>query len=1784
MIHQPELFATTSSPGPQGTLRALLVAVRSYPNIPEDWGTTLAGCHNDLVAMRQSLLDRGFAAANVRLLLDPVDGCDCPVCAGLLPQREGLPTRQGILDAVHELTDACATEDVAVIYYSGHGSEMLGRHLQAGQRIQTLVPHDSGRGRAQNRDINDGEIRGWLRALHAKTPYVTLIFDCCHSGGLSETRGDASDTTLGNRRIKADERLEDSAYLPEVLEGLRQSSTASQSTGLRAPSLTRGHGWREVEESTHSAVVLSACAAHELSSETVSDGRKHGLFTLRLCQALDQDRNRELTWADIFPQIVAKVSGENLSQHPRRQGNAPLFAPGPIDPDDVDPPDVVELHKLAVVIGLDYDTSEVASEDRPQKGFTPLRTPVQDARQVAHVLEKIQGYEIVGLNSRNPGPLLNAKANRRRIHKLIQRLIAARARTRRDCAVLIYFAGHGVTRTLEDGSQAGYLIPWDAETDDPSTWLSMKDLRDQLVDGIRDAERLAGIGLDKPLERLTSRHLLLVLDCCFGGALSFDFFRGGEKPERPIYYSEYRRYVEGRAWQLLTSASYNQEAMDRNPRDPDQSYSPFAQALIEGLSSAAADQLLGGRLDQIITASELHQFIDNRLKQQGVDIQTPGLIALRPVEGQYIFHVPGAAPSPLPDPPLHPSHNPWPGPPAYDAPDLFFGRQQATLDLLDRFLERGNTAIALCGPSGSGKTSLVQAGLFPILDDPVVGRQRLRSWLQRGGSHHLLVTDEDLAGLRQWIQQEGLPLDDSATALAHAVRRSAQDAKWLLDHEEEEAPEGKDGGGEAQVHMQVLGIPSFSSDGGQSTQPSWWKRLGLRTLLNAPDELASRLRRWAVEGGLVDFLNQPDASLHRLVGRWNIITSRAEADTSSNATPLLWLDGLETLPEVPPEGDPAPVILAAVRCVPSDDRDWMQQVSQQPAKIDVEPSWREPEETSLEPHTPPTTDGWTIYHLPKPTRDELLDIVQGPAAARVLFLEPAQLADRLVDSVLPMTTPLPVLSSMLAGMVERAWRRRRDTNRELTLGDLETPDAAQWLCLRAETTYSELLQQDPSLEASLKSFSQRFLSFDGPLAAPRPITFCELEMAHPEEARRLHEHILPAFLAQRVLVATAEHLELAHPELADRWTRLHSPKNKRQGKRTPMLALWQGAMAWRASGFDPNKLWPQEPAIPHLVHSTALNHLERAFVLCSEMERRAISVAALAGQAKVHLSRNGSLSAMLAAEAVSMALENRDSARHLNSEIPRKVVRGTLEIVQRQAEQVLHDVLGTTPFSIPLQLPKSAKGTLVGLDFDGDTHVWIRLEEPENQARVYAWHLDDLASGYEERKSSDGPEPGQGAVQPRRVLLGLVVEFPMVPEGPSPGPKAQTGHDHSVRFFPAHRASVPPKLLPFAQPPLALHGHSESPTFLAFSPDLRWLASGADSADGIAEIRLWPIKHRRHIPAHPQAFEDTSLEQLLRIPDFASWSPSTVEPNGTSWTLQATSHDGQRLLLQGIEGANETSGQNPVTTTYCLDLEAETFLHSKESAFRHRLPRPPRSFRDLPLRQETRQIRQVLSSPDGHWLAVLSTANEAWLWSLDTFGLSWKSDNVTCIAFNPTSTEHFLVTGSEAGRVSHLDRDMRSRLLSNDDLGRISSLAFHPDGQQLAIGALDGTVYLTGLTASQAATTEWPQEPLTLSSERDRGYAVRSLAFDAQGERLAVERRAIYAPHSRRVDVYQLHLETLICLARGHAGGDLRDEDMPSQAWHLSQSAEHRHLAKLAKEEETNRREIQRYLAALGLS
>ncbi|MGD1897823.1 MAG: caspase family protein [Phormidesmis sp.] len=344
-------------------------------------------------------------------------------------------------------------------------------------------------------------------------------------------------------------------------------------------------------------------------------------------------------------------------------------------------------HNLAVVVGI----------NRYGNGIAPLRTAVNDVKVIARQLRQDHHYQVL--------QIIDQQATLASLQQLLTTVLPQQVQP--GSRLLFYFAGHGIALNGDSGPE-GYLIPQDAIAADTQSYLSMGTLQAALT-------------------KLPCRHFLGILDCCFAGAFRWSSTRDiGHIPE-VIHKERYDRFIQDPAWQLITSAAYDQKALDaltiNSSRGQIDRHSPFAAALLEALSGKAdiyppaKDSLPAG--DGVITATELYLYLRERVEPATEDRrrrQTPGIWPLEKHDkGEYIFLSPGHRLNLPPAPKLDVSQNPYLGLAAFDAAqsDLFFGREALTERLVGVVGQQPLTVVL--GPSGSGKSSLVKAGLMPRL-------------------------------------------------------------------------------------------------------------------------------------------------------------------------------------------------------------------------------------------------------------------------------------------------------------------------------------------------------------------------------------------------------------------------------------------------------------------------------------------------------------------------------------------------------------------------------------------------------------------------------------------------------------------------------------------------------------------------------------------------------------------------------------------------------------------------------------------------------------------------------------------------------------------------------------------------------------------------------------------------------------------------------------------------------------------------------------------------------------
>ncbi len=126
----------------------------------------LTGCDLDVARMATALGDLGFETRS-------------------LVQQQA--TRAGILEAYDDVIARAGAGDAVCIYYSGHGSRLENPDFtptgDVPQYLQYLIPVDDSE--PDFRGIMSFELSRRLARLTQKTHNVTVILDCCHSGGMS---------------------------------------------------------------------------------------------------------------------------------------------------------------------------------------------------------------------------------------------------------------------------------------------------------------------------------------------------------------------------------------------------------------------------------------------------------------------------------------------------------------------------------------------------------------------------------------------------------------------------------------------------------------------------------------------------------------------------------------------------------------------------------------------------------------------------------------------------------------------------------------------------------------------------------------------------------------------------------------------------------------------------------------------------------------------------------------------------------------------------------------------------------------------------------------------------------------------------------------------------------------------------------------------------------------------------------------------------------------------------------------------------------------------------------------------------------------------------------------------------------------------------------------------------------------------------------------------------------------------------------------------------------------
>ncbi|MCB0105989.1 MAG: caspase family protein, partial [Caldilineaceae bacterium] len=292
---------------------ALLIGVDHYFEYRLPGGIyypKLGGCVRDITKVYNFLTERiKIPSGNITKLTASRGG------ANPVEPESQWPTYNNIVAAFADLTAKVQEGDQVYIQYSGHGGRtttMFPAVKGDGEFDEALVPLDIGKpGDDDARYLRDAEIYELLQRLVAKKVRLTVVFDCCHSGGATRDSGGAVKRGIGQADTSPAPTDSKVAPLNELLAHWQGASAA---TSRNAQSTSE---WRF---ETKGYTLFAACRANESAFEYPFNGREsNGALTYWLIDTLS-NAGPDFTWKMAADRVTAKVHGQFAAQMPMLQG------------------------------------------------------------------------------------------------------------------------------------------------------------------------------------------------------------------------------------------------------------------------------------------------------------------------------------------------------------------------------------------------------------------------------------------------------------------------------------------------------------------------------------------------------------------------------------------------------------------------------------------------------------------------------------------------------------------------------------------------------------------------------------------------------------------------------------------------------------------------------------------------------------------------------------------------------------------------------------------------------------------------------------------------------------------------------------------------------------------------------------------------------------------------------------------------------------------------------------------------------------------------------------------------------------------------------------------------------------------------------------------------------------------------------------------------------------------------------------------------------------------------
>jgi len=269
--------------------RALLIGINRY----RIDGADLRGCVNDVKDLSAALVEfYGFSKKDISVLTD------------------GAATKKAMEAGIKALVRDSKEGDVAVLHYSGHGSNVPDDNDdEADGRDEILCPTDLD----WKDPLRDDWLRSTLDGLREGVSF-TAIMDCCHSG--TNTREFLPpDAPVKQRYLPSPWGLvaaESGRSLPRtVLSELRKSAPAARKA-------------RDIVNADLPELLITGCRDTQTSADAFINGRYNGALTYGLVNAIRKAKGK-LTYQELHDRTMTVLKQKQFDQVPQLEGQKARF-------------------------------------------------------------------------------------------------------------------------------------------------------------------------------------------------------------------------------------------------------------------------------------------------------------------------------------------------------------------------------------------------------------------------------------------------------------------------------------------------------------------------------------------------------------------------------------------------------------------------------------------------------------------------------------------------------------------------------------------------------------------------------------------------------------------------------------------------------------------------------------------------------------------------------------------------------------------------------------------------------------------------------------------------------------------------------------------------------------------------------------------------------------------------------------------------------------------------------------------------------------------------------------------------------------------------------------------------------------------------------------------------------------------------------------------------------------------------------------------------------------------